>query len=213
MSKKEMMKEFNWLAIAKELKTISQAGKTFAKDDFERQRHEKIEWLAAKILEKHTDLEADEIRTMLQKDCGYPTPKTDCRGVIFKDNKILLVKEIEDGGWTLPGGWCDIGLTPAENTIREVREESGFEVRVVKLLAVFDRNRQGHTPRYPFDIYKMFFQCEILGGSPKTSNETSDVQFFSEDQIPPLSRGRTLAHEIKQFFEHLRNPDLPTDYD
>ncbi|MBM4102453.1 MAG: NUDIX hydrolase [Planctomycetes bacterium] len=207
------MEPFKWLTIAAELKAISQAGKTFAKDEYEKQRHEKIEWLAAQILAKHTDLEADEIRMMLQKDCGYPTPKTDCRGVIFKDNKILLVKEIEDGGWTLPGGWCDIGLTAAENVVREVREEAGFEVRVVKLLAVYDRNRQGHTPPYPFDIYKMFFLCEITGGSPKTSNETSDVKFFDENEIPPLSRGRTLEHEIKRFFEHLRNPDLPTDYD
>jgi len=213
MSSNFSMEPFKWLTIAAELKAISQAGKTFAKDEYEKQRHEKIEWLAAQILAKHTDLEADEIRMMLQKDCGYPTPKTDCRGVIFKDNKILLVKEIEDGGWTLPGGWCDIGLTAAENVVREVREEAGFEVRVVKLLAVYDRNRQGHTPPYPFDIYKMFFLCEITGGSPKTSNETSDVKFFDENEIPPLSRGRTLEHEIKRFFEHLRNPDLPTDYD
>lgn len=210
---KEAAKEFNWLSIATELKAISQAGKAFAKDTYEKERHERIEWLAVQILAKHTDLEADKIRMMLQEDCGYPTPKVDCRGVIFKDNKILLVKEIVDGGWTLPGGWCDIGLTPAENTVREVWEESGFEVRVVKLLALFDRHRQGHTPPYPFDIYKMFFLCEITGGEPKTSNETSEVKFFGEDEIPPLSRGRTLEHEIKRFFEHLRNPSLPTDYD
>jgi ADP-ribose pyrophosphatase YjhB (NUDIX family) len=213
MSNDFSMKEFNWLAIAAELKAISQAGKEFAKTDYEKERHERIEWIAAQILAKHTDLEADEIRMMLQQDCGYPTPKVDCRGVIFKDNKVLLVKEIADGGWTFPGGWCDIGMTASENVIREVWEESGFEVRVVKLLAVFDRNKQGHTPPYPFEIYKMFFLCEITGGQAKTSNETSDVQFFDEDEIPPLSKGRTLPHEIKRFFEHLRNPNLPTDYD
>jgi ADP-ribose pyrophosphatase YjhB (NUDIX family) len=204
---------FNWLSIATELKAISQAGKEFAKTEYEKERHERIEWIAAQILAKHTDLEVDEIRMMLQQDCGYPTPKVDCRGVIFKDNKVLLVKEIADGGWTLPGGWCDIGLTASENVIREVWEESGFEVRVVKLLGLFDRHRQGHTPPYPFDIYKMFFLCEITGGEAKSSNETSDVRFFGEDQIPPLSKGRTLEHEIKRFFEHLRNPNLPTDYD
>lgn len=213
MSSDFSIKDFNWISIAAELKAVSQAGKTFAKNDYEKQRHEKIEWLAAQILAKHTDLEVDEIRMMLQKDCGYPTPKTDCRGVIFKDNKILLVKEIEDGLWTLPGGWCDVGLTAAENVIREVREEAGFDVRVTKLLAVYDRNKQGHTPFYPFNIYKMFFLCEITGGEPKTSNETSDVQFFAENEIPSLSRSRTLPHQIKHFFEHLRNPDLSTDFD
>jgi ADP-ribose pyrophosphatase YjhB (NUDIX family) len=207
------LNDFNWLAIATELKTISQAGKAFAQTPYETERHERIEWIAAQILAKHTDLEADKIRMMLQEDMGYPTPKVDCRGVVFKDNKILMVKEIADGGWTLPGGWCDIGLTASENVVREVWEESGYEVRVVKLLALFDRHRQGHTPAYPFDIYKMFFLCEIIGGQAATSNETSEVKFFGENEIPPLSRGRTLEHEIKRFFEHLRNPDLPTDYD
>ncbi len=213
MSTNFSMRDFNWISIATELKAISQAGKTFARNDYERQRHEKIEWIAAQILSRHTDLEADEIRMMLQKDCGYPTPKADCRGVVFKDNKILLVKEIADGLWTLPGGWCDIGLTSSENVVREVHEEAGFDVRAVKLLAVYDRNRQGHTPLYPFDIYKMFFLCEITGGSPKTSSETSDVRFFTENEIPPLSQARTLPHQIKRFFEHLRNPNLPTDFD
>jgi ADP-ribose pyrophosphatase YjhB (NUDIX family) len=213
MSYDNTVNTFNWLSIATELKTISQAGKEFAKTEYEKERHERIEWIAAQILARHTDLEADEIRMMLQQDCGYPTPKVDCRGVIFRDNKVLLVKEIADGGWTFPGGWCDIGLTASENVIREVWEESGYEVRVVKLLALFDRHRQGHTPPYPFDIYKMFFLCEITGGEAKTSNETSDVRFFGEDEIPSLSKGRTLEHEIKRFFEHLRNPDLPTDYD
>jgi ADP-ribose pyrophosphatase YjhB (NUDIX family) len=206
-------KEFNWLSLATELKAISQAGKAFAKDVYEKQRHEKIEWIAAQILERHTDLDADTIVSMLQKDCGYPTPKSDCRGVIFKDNKILLVKEIEDGGWTLPGGWCDVGSTPAENVIREVWEESGYKVRVLKLLAVWDRNKQGHTPFYPFNIYKFFFHCEIIGGAPASSHETSEIAFFGEDEIPPLSQSRTMPHQIKRFFEHLRNPDLPTDYD
>jgi len=204
---------FNWLTIATELKALSQAGRHFNQDPYEKQRYEKLQHLTARILEHHTDLDADTIISMLQKDTGYPTPKSDCRGVIFKDNKILLVLESEDGGWTLPGGWCDVGSTPAENVVREVREESGYEVRVVKLLAVWDRNKQGHLPFYPFNIYKHFFLCEITGGSPMVSHETSEIGFFTEDHIPPLSLSRTLPHQIKRCFEHLRNPNLPTDFD
>jgi len=207
-------KPFNWLTVATELKAISQAGRFFAKDQYELARHERLEWIAAQILERHSDLDADTIRAMLQQDCGYPTPKADCRGVVFKDDKVLLVKEIADGGWTLPGGWCDTGLTAAQNTEREVREESGYEVKAVRLLAVFDRDNQGHTPPYPFSIYKMFFLCEIIGGTAKASNETSEVAFFAEDQIPEnLSTGRTLRHELKLFFRQYKDPNLPTAFD
>ncbi len=204
---------FDWIDVVSRLKSISQAGKGFAKDEYELKRHEDIEEICAEILAEHTGSEKEKVLGILQEDAGYPTPKTDCRGAIFDGDKILLVKEIADGGWTLPGGWCDNGLTPSENVVREVREESGFEVDVVKLAAVYDRNRQGHYPKYPFDIYKMFFICEITGGEAKTSNETSDVRFFGLDEIPELSMGRTLPEQIKRMYEHKNNPDLATDFD
>ena len=203
--------KFDWFKVATELKTISQAGKFFAKDSYEKERHEQLEKICAEILAAGSD--ADEVRIELQKDMGYPTPKVDCRGVVFRDDKILLVKEIADGGWTLPGGWCDVGMTPSENVAREVREESGFEVEVKRLLAIYDRDRQGHTPPYPFNIYKMFFLCEITGGKATVSNETSDVAFFSPDEIPQLSVGRTLPHQIEQFFKQYKDPNLPVYFD
>ena len=205
--------KFDWFKIATELKAISQAGKFFAKDSYEKERHEQLERICAEILAAHSDMSADEVQIELQKDMGYPTPKVDCRGVAFRDDKVLLVKEIADGGWTLPGGWCDVGMTPSENVAREVWEESGFEVDVKRLLAVYDRDRQGHTPPYPFNIYKMFFLCEITGGKATISNETSDVAFFSIDEIPELSLGRTLPHQIEQFFKQDKDPTLPAFFD
>jgi ADP-ribose pyrophosphatase YjhB (NUDIX family) len=209
-----MTEAFDWFDIAKRLKMISQAGKTFAKDDYELQRHLDIEQIAAEILSRHTELTVAECLGILQQDAGYPTPKVDCRGVVFKDDKILMVKETADDGWTLPGGWCDSGSTPSANVAREVWEESGYIVTPVKLLSVFDRDNQGHSPPYPFSIYKLFFLCELNGGEPTTSHETSEVAWFAEDEIPEkLSRGRTLHHELKLFFEHHRNPGLPTAFD
>lgn len=205
--------EFDWMDIASRLKSISQAGKNFARDNYELKRHEDIEEICAEILAAHTDLDREKILSILQQDTGYPTPKSDCRAAIFDGDKILLVKETADGGWTMPGGWCDNGHTPSENIIREVREESGFEVKVVKLAAVYDRNRQGHYPKYLFDIYKMFFICEITGGEAKTSNETSDVRFFAMDEIPELSVARTLPKQIRRMHEHKNDPDLPADFD
>jgi len=207
--------KFDWFEIAKELKTISQAGKHFAKDEYELKRHEDIERIAAQIFGHYVEnMDAIEALGVLQEDAGYPTPKVDSRGVVFKDDKILMVREIADGGWTLPGGWCDTGSTPSDNVAREVVEESGYKVKAVKLLAVYDRDHQGHTPSYPFSIYKLFFLCELLGGEATVSNETSEVAWFAEDELPEnLSSGRTLPHELHQFFEHHRNPDLPTTFD
>ncbi|MCE5187341.1 MAG: NUDIX hydrolase [Planctomycetaceae bacterium] len=205
---------FDWLQIAKRLKNISQAGKTFAKNDYELERHLEIERIAAEIFARHTELTAGECLGILQQDAGYPTPKVDCRSVVFKDDKILMVREVADNGWTLPGGWCDSGSTPSANVAREVWEESGYVVKPVKLLAVFDRDKQGHSPPYPFSIYKLFFLCELTGGQAAISHETSEVRWFAEDELPQdLSRGRTLHHELKLFFEHHRNRDLPTAFD
>jgi ADP-ribose pyrophosphatase YjhB (NUDIX family) len=203
----------DWFDIARRLKAISQAGRFFAKNEYELNRHEEIEKICAEILSAYSGMEPEKVIYLLQEDTGYPTPKVDCRGACFRDNKILLVRESADGGWTLPGGWCDTGLTAGENCVREIREESGFEARVVRLLAVYDRDRQGHTPPYPFSIYKLFFLCEITGGQAQTSHETSEVAFFGEDEIPPLSQGRTLPWEIKRFFEQYRDPTLPVDFD
>jgi len=206
-------KKLDWFEIAKKLKTISQAGKNFAKDHYELQRHQDIEQIAAEIIANHSNLNSEQTKYILQQDTGYPTPKVDCRGVIFKDDKILMVKEIADGGWTLPGGWCDIDMTASENVTREVFEESGYETKPVKLLALFDRDRQGHTPPYPFSIYKIFFLCDIIGGSPKTSSETSDVKFFAQNEIPLLSKARTLPHELDLFFKQHKEGKYQTHFD
>lgn len=202
-----------WFKLASELKAISQAGIFYAKDEFELSRHKQIRNIAADIFSQCSDMPKPQVLSLLQQDSGHPTPKVDSRGVIFKDGKILLVKEIADGLWTLPGGWCETGFTPSQNVVREVYEESGFESKAVRLLAVYDRDNQGHTPPYPFSIYKMFFLCEITGGSAKTSNETSDVRFFGRNEIPSLSLSRTLPAQIERFFKQYDDPSLPVDFD
>jgi ADP-ribose pyrophosphatase YjhB (NUDIX family) len=207
-------KKLDWHDVAKRLKAISQAGKFFAKNEYELNRHEELEHICAEIFENYTDLTAEAVCGILQADTGYPTPKVDARGVVFKDDRLLMVREIADGGWTLPGGWCDCGMTASQNVAREVWEESGYEVKVTRLLAVFDRDTQGHTPPYPFNIYKLFFLCELTGGEAKISNETSEVAWFAEDDLPEnLSQGRTLPHELKLFFRQYRDPNIPAHFD
>ncbi len=138
----------------------------------------------------------------------------DVRGTVIEDGRILLVREIENSGrWTIPGGWADVNQSPSESVIREVWEETGLEVRVRKLGAVYDRARQGHPP-HPFNVYRLFFICDVVGGAPKPGLETSEVAFFGEDEIPEdLSAARVLPHQIRRMFEHAREQNLPTDFD
>jgi ADP-ribose pyrophosphatase YjhB (NUDIX family) len=198
---------------SREILAIAKEGLTYGHDPFDRGRYEKLLILAAEIAAAETGGAPDLIRGVFTAEEGYPTPKVDVRGVVFRDNRVLLVSERNDGGrWTLPGGWADLGSTPSENVVREIFEESGFRTRAARLLAVYDRDRQGHTRRY-FSCYKMHFLCEIIGGEAKGSLETQAVAFFPEDGLPELSTDRVTERQIKRAFEMLRHPESGPDFD
>ena len=204
--------EPNWLTWARKLQAIGQNGLAYSKDPFDIERFEELRELALEILQNYTDSELPRIRDLFAGEHGHATPKVDVRGVVFNEDAILLVRERADGKWTLPGGWVDVNESPSESVVREVFEESGYQTKALKLLACYDRNRHPHPP-HPYHVYKLFFFCEILGGSPSTSYETDGVDFFKQDAIPELSTGRVTSAQIDRFFEFLRSPDLPTDFD
>jgi ADP-ribose pyrophosphatase YjhB (NUDIX family) len=208
-----MPAEPHWLTIARELRAIAQTGLAFTTDRFDRQRYERVRELAAAMLADGSGERFDVIIEILREGWGYATPKIDVRGAAFVDGRVLLVREIGDGKWTLPGGWADVNQSAAECVVREIAEESGFEARARKLAAVRDYQRSGHPPRNVDSIYKMFFICEITGGAARASDETSEVAFFPRDALPPLSLGRTTAAQIDRMFHHAEHPDLATDFD
>ncbi len=201
-----------WLEWVKKLQAIAQNGLTYSENPFDIERFKSLQAIAAEIMATYTNVEHSYILDLFAREVGYATPKVDVRAAVFRDNTILLVKERSDGGWTLPGGWGDVGESPSEVAVKEAYEESGYQTRAVKLLAVYDRDKQGHPP-FPYYIYKLFFLCELVGGSPSPSIETESVEFFPEDGIPELSLGRVTPAQITRLFEHYRNPDLPTDFD
>ena len=164
------------------------------------------------MLAAHSTGDLDEARGLLELQVGPATPKVDVRAAVFDGDGILLIKEPDDGGWSLPGGWADVGETAAEAAAREVYEESGYTVRATGLLAAYDRDRRGHPP-IPYHVYKLFFLCEILDHDPSVVAEADGVGFFPADSIPPLSLSRVTPAQIKHLFEHHHNPDLPTDFD
>ena len=202
-----------WLSIARELRAIAQTGLTFTADRFDRRRYERVRVLAASMLAQGSGADYEEILGVLNTDRGYATPKVDVRGAAFVDGRVLLVREISDGKWTLPGGWADINQSAAECVVREIAEESGFEARTLKLAAVHDYQRSNRPPGHIDSIYKMFFICEITGGAARASDETSEVSFFARDGLPPLSLGRTTAAQIERMFQHAEHLDLATDFD
>ena len=208
------MTEPAWLVWARELQAIAQTGLAFATSAYDRERYTAIRSLAARIMGTHSNIDFVRIERLFTEQTGYATPKVDVRGAVIEDGRILLVREIEDfGRWTIPGGWADVNQSPSESVIRELREEAGLEVRVRKLAAVYDRARQGHPP-HPFNVYRLFFICDVVGGAPKAGLETSEVAFFGEHEIPEdLSTERILPHQIRRMFEHAQDKDLPTDFD
>jgi ADP-ribose pyrophosphatase YjhB (NUDIX family) len=207
-----MPQEPQWLSIAREVRAIAQTGLAFTADGFDQQRYQRLRELAALLMAQGSASEQESILELLRQEKGYATPKVDVRGAAFADGRVLMVREISDGKWTLPGGWADINQTAGECVVREIAEESGFKARALKLAAVYDYQKR-HPPRHIDSIYKMFFICEIIGGAACASDETSEVAFFPRNELPPLSLGRTTAAEIDRMFEHRENPQLATDFD
>lgn len=207
-----MPQEPQWLTIAREVRAIAQTGLAFNADGFDHQRYQRLRELAALLMAQGSATEHESILELLRQEKGYATPKVDVRGAAFQDGRVLMVREISDGKWTLPGGWADVNQSAGECVVREIAEESGFTARALKLAAVYDYQKRNPSPHID-SIYKMFFICEIVGGAASASNETSEVAFFPRNELPPLSLGRTTAAQIDRMFDHRERLELPTDFD
>jgi len=207
------MTEPQWLAWSRQLMAIAQNGLSYASNPFDVERYQSIRQIAAAIIAGHTDAEPEQVVDLFSEEIGYATPKVDVRGAVFRDQAILLVKERQDGRWTVPGGWADVNESPREAVVREIREESGYHTRALKLLAVFDRAKHPHVPLLPFHIYKLFILCELLGGDAASSIETEAAGFFRENELPELSIDRVTPEQLARLFEHSRRPELPVDFD
>ncbi|MBE9051816.1 NUDIX hydrolase [Nostocales cyanobacterium LEGE 11386] len=203
-----------WLEWVQKLQAIAQNGLTYSNNPYDVERYEQVQLIASEIMAKYTNTEPSYVLDLFSLEKGYATPKVDVRGAVFRDQKILLVREREDDCWTLPGGWVDIGESPSSAVEREIYEESGYKTQVIKLVAVYDRNhhRHGHPP-FVHHVYKLFFQCKLIGGAATASIETEEAEFFGEQEIPELSLTRVVPSQISRLFEHYRNPNLQTDFD
>ncbi|GGH23161.1 NUDIX hydrolase [Paenibacillus segetis] len=196
--------EIKWLEWAKQIQAIAQTGLTYTKDPYDTERYEQLRQISIDILANYTSIDEQQIKLSFANETGYATPKVDVRGVVFNNNKILMVREKIDGAWSLPGGWADIGYSPSEIAVKEIKEESGYDVIPVRLLAVLDKKFHHHPPE-PYHVYKIFIECKIVGGEATTSLETSAVDFFDEQHLPELSLERNTPQQIITMFEFLHD--------
>ena len=198
---------------ARRLQALAQNGLSYCKDPYDLERYEEIQRLAAEMMAVGAGLrETAPILGFFKAEVGYATPKIDVRAAVFDQERILLVRERKDRLWSMPGGWADVGDAPSVAAIREVKEESGYDVTVKKLAAVYDRDKHGHPPM-PYHIYKLFFLCQLCGGAALDTVETDGAGFFAENELPPLSLSRVTPIQVKHMFDHYRNPEWPTSFD
>lgn len=192
-----MDKLIDW---AVELQSLAQAGLEYSKDKYDIERFKRIREISAEILSEKSDIDFSKVEGLFCNETGYQTPKLDSRAAIFKDNKILLVKEIDTGEWSMPGGWIDVNQSVKSNVIKEVREEAGLDVEAERIIAVQDRNKH-NVPPFAYGICKVFVLCKVIGGEFKDNIETSDSGYFALDNLPKLSITRNTKEQIEMCFK------------
>ena len=195
-------KRLQW---AMELQSLAQAGLTYGRDLYDKERYERIREISAEIMSHMSDIPTETVKTLFCNETGYQTPKIDTRAAIFKDGKILLVHE-SNGKWSLPGGWCDVNVSVAENTIKEVKEESGLDVVVKSVIAIQDRAKH-NLPIYAYGVCKIFMLCSVVGGGFVENIETVGFDYFSEDALPDLAAEKNNEEQIRMCFDAYRAGD------
>jgi len=209
-------KEPGWLELAKRIQAIAQAGIAYTQSPYDLDRYQALRAMAADIVARHLDLESEterlRVAELFTSGTGYPTPKVDVRAFVARDGEGLMVGERVDGRWSLPGGWADVGSSAAEMAVREVAEESGYQVRAARLLAVWDRARHNPTP-HPDAVYKLAVACELTGGRAEPGYETLGVGWFALDALPELSVGRITEAQVRRLAVLAAHPELPPDLD
>ena len=207
-----MDKKEKWLEWAMEIQSIAQAGLTYGHDEFDKERYERLREISAEILAYKTDMTVEKVKDLFCNEAGYQTPKVDTRAAVFENGKILMVHE-KNGKWSLPGGWCDVDQSVAENAVKETMEEAGLEVKPNRLIAVQDRNKH-NTPVYAYGVVKIFVMCTLIGGSFVENIETTETKYFARNEIPEnLANEKVTREQIEMCFDAYNDEHWMTQFD
>jgi ADP-ribose pyrophosphatase YjhB (NUDIX family) len=195
-----------WLAWARKIDAMARIGSTFAENPYDTRRYAELAAIAKSMIAELAARPQVELPELYLPSEGYVTPKVDVRAAVFDESgRVLLVREVADGRWSLPGGWADVGDAPSVSAAREVLEESGYSTRITHLVGVFD----AHDATSPFSAYKVVFAGELTGGEAGGDHETDAVGFYAADELPPLSARRTPPRVLDAAFAHHADPSLP----
>lgn len=201
-----------WLDFAIRIQSIAQAGLQYGKDKYDIERYEELRKISAEMISAKTDIPLDKVYDLFCNETGYQTPKIDTRAAVFVDGKILLVHE-NNGTWALPGGWCDVDQSVTSNTVKEVKEETGFTVSAEKLIAVQDWRKHNVT-NYAYGVIKIFVLCKYESGSFESNIETTEIAFYNKNEIPEnLAVEKCTKEQIMLCFDAFENPDFITLFD
>lgn len=200
------------IAWAKEIQALAQSGLYYTKDKFDRERFERLRVIASEMVADRSELPVEKVQELFAGDVGYQTPKLDTRAAIFNDRGEILLVEESDHTWSLPGGWVELNLSVAENTVKEVQEEAGLTVKPLRLIAVQDRDKH-NLPKYIYGVTKIFVLCENLGGHFEANLETLQTAYFSLDNLPELAEAKNNRQQIELCFNALADPQWQVVFD
>lgn len=195
---------------AMELQSIAQNGLTYTKDSFDKERFQRAREISAEMMAMKTGLPVEKVKDLFCNEEGYQTPKLDTRAAIFKEGKILLVKE--KGKWSLPGGWVDYDQSVASNTVKEVKEEAGLDVEPIRIIAIQDRNKH-NTPKFAYGVCKVFVLCSVTGGGFRQNNETTESGYFSLDNLPTVDEDKNTFAQVKMCFDAYKSEKWEVIFD
>lgn len=208
----ELVKMEKWLKWAIEIQSLAQAGLTYTKDIYDKERYNRLREISAEMIEEKSNVSKEKVKDLFCNETGYQTPKIDTRAVIFKNNKILLTHE-NNGTWALPGGWCDVLESVKSNTIKEVKEETGLDVDAIKIISVQDRNMH-NKPIYAYGVCKIFVLCNVTGGKFIENIETTEIKYFSLEELPNnLAEEKSNREQIEMCFRAYNNSDWKVQFD
>ncbi|MCP9485671.1 MAG: NUDIX hydrolase N-terminal domain-containing protein [Gaiellaceae bacterium MAG52_C11] len=201
-----------WLDWVRRLQAIAQNGLLYTDGPFDRERYAALRAITAEIAAAGGG-EPEQLAATFAAQGGYATPKVDVRAVAFREDRILLVRNRDDGLWSPPGGWVEVGERPSQAVEKELREESGYSGRAVKLVGIYDLDLRSR-PRWPFHGFTLVILCELESSEPGPLHaaEIDSADFFAEDALPPLSI-RLAAEQVRAAFAHERDRTLPSAFD
>jgi ADP-ribose pyrophosphatase YjhB (NUDIX family) len=170
------------LSLLDELQTIARNGLHFTSEHYDRERYEQLMRLATQKYSELLELPDKTIRKRFSNELGYITPKVGADAAIFNENgEILLMERVDGSGWCLPCGWVEPNEKPIEAVTREVREETGFDIKVKQLVGVFTRMPSKESG--PHTMIAIVHLCEIIGGVLTLSHEGLALKYWSIEKM------------------------------